>query len=454
MASLEVLLGVAAAVVLLGVLAVRVSVRLGLPSLLLYLGIGILLGESVLGIRFSDAGITEAAGLGALVLILAEGGITTRWSTVRPALRVGIALSTVSVVVSIAVVGTALHAALGLDWRTAFLWGAVLSSTDAAAVFSVLRGVGVSRRLRGALELESGMNDAPVVLAVVLLASDEPITWLTPVLVVYELLAGAVVGYALGRAGAWALRRAALPSTGLYPLAALAVCVLAYSGGQLAHASGLLATYVAALVLGNSNLPHRADVLSFVEGTGWLAQIGLFVLLGLYASPPRLIEAVVPALIAGVVLVVAARPLSVIAAAAPFRVPWREQAFLSWSGLRGAVPIVLALVALQEGAPNGAATRRRRVRAGRGAHPAAGHDAAVRGPPAGGGGGRGARGRGRRRPAGRAWCGPAAGPGARRVAAARGLPARAAAAARRDGEPGRARGGGVHPDGRHPAARG
>jgi potassium/hydrogen antiporter len=351
MASLEVLLGVAAAVVLLGVLAVRVSVRLGLPSLLLYLGIGILLGESVLGIRFSDAGLTEAAGLGALVLILADG-ITTRWATVRPSLWVGIALSTVAVVVSIAVVGTAVHVALGLDWRTAFLWGAVLSSTDAAAVFSVLRGVGVSRRLRGVLELESGMNDAPVVLAVVLLASDDPITWLTPILVIYELLAGAVIGYVLGRAGAWGLRRAALPSTGLYPLAALAVCLLAYSGGMLAHASGLLATYIAALVLGNSNLPHRGDVLSFVEGTGWLAQIGLFVILGLYASPSRLVDAVVPALIAGVVLVVAARPLSVVAAAAPFKVPWREQAFLSWSGLRGAVPIVLALVALQEGAPN------------------------------------------------------------------------------------------------------
>jgi cell volume regulation protein A len=200
------------------------------------------------------------------------------------------------------------------------------------------------------LELESGMNDAPVVLAVVLLASDEPITWVTPLLVVYELGVGAALGLLLGRAGARALRRAALPSTGLYPLAALSVCVLAYSAGQFAHASGLLATYVAALVLGNSQLPHRGDVLSFAEGTGWLAQIGLFVLLGLYASPPRLVEAVVPALVAGIVLVVAARPLSVIAAAAPFRVPWREQAFLSWSGLRGAVPIVLALVALQEGA--------------------------------------------------------------------------------------------------------
>jgi hypothetical protein len=157
-------------VVLLGVIAVRASVRLGLPSLLLYLGIGILLGESVLGLQFSDAPLTESLGLAALVLILAEGGLTTRWDAVRPSLGVGITLSTVAVAVSIGVVGVALHFLLDLDWRVAFLWGAVLSSTDAAAVFSVLRGVGVSRRLVGALELESGMNDAPVVLAVVLLA--------------------------------------------------------------------------------------------------------------------------------------------------------------------------------------------------------------------------------------------------------------------------------------------
>ncbi len=349
--SLEILLGIVAAVVLIGVVAVRVSVRIGLPSLLLYLGIGVLLGESVLGIQFSNAQLTESLGLAALVLILVEGGITTRWDAVRPALGVGIALSTVAVVVSIGVVGVALHFALDLQWRTAFLWGAVLSSTDAAAVFSVLRGVGVSKRLAGALELESGMNDAPVVIAVILLASDAAITWTTPLLVVYELLAGALIGGLLGLGGAWALRRAALPSTGLYPLAAIAVCVLAYSGGQLAHASGLLATYVAALVLGNADLPHRGGVRSFAEGTGWLAQIGLFVLLGLYASPYRLLEAVVPALIAGGVLLLVARPLSVVVAATPFRIPWREQAFLSWSGLRGAVPIVLALIALIEGAP-------------------------------------------------------------------------------------------------------
>jgi cell volume regulation protein A len=352
MASLEVLLGIAAAIVLVGVLAVRVSVRLGLPSLLLYLGIGLLLGEAVLGVQFSDAVLTESIGMAALVLILVEGGLTTRWTAVRPALGVGISLSTVAVIVSIGVVGVALHVLLGLEWRTAFLWGAVLSSTDAAAVFSVLRGVGVPPRVSGTLELESGMNDAPVVLAVLLLASGDPFTWVTPLLVIYELAAGGIVGALLGLGGAWALRRSALPSTGLYPLAAIAVCVLAYSGSQFMHASGFLATYVAALVLGNSDLPHRGDVRSFAEGTGWLAQIGLFVLLGLYASPTRLLDAALPALIAGVVLLFAARPLSVLAAVAPFRVPWREQVFLSWAGLRGAVPIVLALIALTEGAPD------------------------------------------------------------------------------------------------------
>jgi cell volume regulation protein A len=351
MPSLEVLLAVVAGVVLLGVLAVRVSSRLGLPSLLIYLGMGMVLGEAVLGVQFSDAALTESLGLAALVLILVEGGLTTSWSAVRPALGVGLALATAAVAVSIGVAGVALHFVLGLDWQMAFLWGAVLSSTDAAAVFSVLRGVGVGRRLAGVLELESGLNDAPVVLAVVLLSSGQALTWQTPLLVVYELVAGAALGLLFGIGGAAALRRAALPASGLYPLAAMAVCVLVYAAGQFAHASGLLATYVAALVLGNSALPHRGAVRSFAEGTGLLAQIGLFVLLGLYASPARLPAAVLPALVAGVVLLVLARPLSVLVAALPFRVPWREQAFLSWAGLRGAVPIVLALIALVEGAP-------------------------------------------------------------------------------------------------------
>jgi cell volume regulation protein A len=352
MDQLPVLLGVGGVVLLASVLAVRVSIRLGLPSLLLYLGIGVVLGEAGFGIRFDNPELTQSLGLAALVMILAEGGLTTRWSAVKPALGLGIVLSTVAVVVSIAVTGAALHFLLGLDWRFALLWGAVLASTDAAAVFSVLRTAGIGKRLVGALELESGINDAPAYIAVVVLAEGTTVDWTLPLLVVYELGAGLAIGLAFGWLGGIALRRAALPATGLYPLATIAVCVVAYSSGQLAHASGLLATYVAALVLGNARLPHRSDTLSFAEGLGWLAQIGLFVLLGLFASPSRLLETLVPGLVAGAVVLLLARPISVVLSVLPFRLPWREQAFLSWAGLRGAVPIVLAMIPLSRGLPD------------------------------------------------------------------------------------------------------
>ncbi|MEU6646137.1 potassium/proton antiporter [Saccharomonospora sp. NPDC046836] len=351
MGGLPVILGSGAIVLLASVLAVRFSIRLGLPSLLLYLGIGVLVGQAGLGLQFEDPTITQSLGLAALVMILAEGGLSTRWSIVRPALGPGIALSIVAVAVTIVVTGAALHWLLGLDLRLALLWGAVLSSTDAAAVFSVLRSSGIGRRLSGILELESGFNDAPAFIAVVLLATGATVNWGLPLLVVYELVAGALIGFGLGWLGAQGLRRVALPATGLYPLAAVAVCVGAYAAGQLAHASGLLATYIAGVVLGNSRLPHRADTLSFAEGIGWIAQIGLFVMLGVFASPDRLPHALVPGLLAGVVVLLVARPISVVLSTVPFRLPWREQIFLSWAGLRGAVPIVLATIPLAEGLP-------------------------------------------------------------------------------------------------------
>ncbi|MCT2585245.1 potassium/proton antiporter [Actinophytocola gossypii] len=349
--ELTTVLGVVAAVLLVAVLAVRVSVRLGFPSLLLFLAIGVLLGEAGIGIEFENAALTESLGLAALVLILTEGGLSTRWSQVKTSLWPGILLSTLAVWLSIAVTGAALHWLLGLDWRIALLWGAVLASTDAAAVFSVLRNVAVSRRLVGALELESGMNDAAAYMAVVLLASDIAFTWSVPLVMVYQLVVGGVTGIVLGRLAAAALRRAALPATGLYPLATVAVSMLAYSCGSMLGASGLLAAYVSALVLGNSKLPHRTDTLSFAEGLGILSQIGLFVLLGLFMSPDRLLYAVVPGLVAGAVITLLARPISVAVAVAPFRMPWREQVFLSWAGLRGAVPIVLATIPLTGGMP-------------------------------------------------------------------------------------------------------
>ncbi len=338
-----------ALVLLVAIVAVRISSRTGMPSLLLYLGLGVLLGEGGLGIAFEDYELTTVLGYAALVVILAEGGLTTRWSTIRRSVVPAGVLATVGTAVSVLVVGIAAHFLLGSSWTLALLLGAVVSSTDAAAVFSVLRRVPLPRRLAGMLEAESGFNDAPAVIVVVALSGvatgEESHGPLLLVLAAgVELAAGAVVGLALGWLGAQLLRRVALPSSGLYPIAAMALCSLAYGAGTAAHASGFLAVYVCGLVLGNSDLPHRQTVRGFAEGLGWLAQIGLFVLLGLLVSPGQLLGALVPALVIGSVLLLVARPLSVLASVSWLGYRWRDQAFLSWAGLRGAVPIVLATI--------------------------------------------------------------------------------------------------------------
>jgi potassium/hydrogen antiporter len=359
--GIDVALLLGAAVLLVAVAAVRLSTRIGLPSLLAYLLLGVLLGEAGLGIRFDNVELTRTLGFCALIMIIAEGGLTARWSTLRPVLPLAALLSTVGVLVSIAVVGAMLHLALGLDWRLALLYGAVLSSTDAAAVFATLRRLRLRPRLVTTLEAESGINDAPVVLLVLLLSAN-PVggrPWWQEVLIVgYELAAGACIGLVVGQAGCWLLRRAALPSAGLYPIAAVGLTVLAYAAGAVAHASGFLAVYVAGVVLGNARLPHRRAILGFADGLAWLAQIGLFVLLGLLVSPRRLPDALLIAVVAGLALLFVARPLSVAASAIWFRsgrlgsrTGRREQAFLSWAGLRGAVPVVLATIPLSHHLP-------------------------------------------------------------------------------------------------------
>jgi cell volume regulation protein A len=253
-------------------------------------------------------------------------------------------LASVGVGVSAAVTSLAAHVLLGTSWQLSWLIGATVSSTDAAAVFAILRVVPLPRRLAGLLEAESGLNDAPTVILVLAFSH-------TPFHVdglhlagslAYELATGAAVGIAVGRIGAYGLSRLALPASGLYPLAVFGLATVAFAAAGAAHASGFLAAYLAALVLANAGLPHRAATRSFAEGVGWLAQIGLFVLLGLLVTPHRLPGQIVPALVIGVILLVVARPLSVLVTLSPFRMPLRHQAFLSWAGLRGAVPIVLA----------------------------------------------------------------------------------------------------------------
>jgi potassium/hydrogen antiporter len=349
-------LAIGALVVLVAAVALRLADRLGLPSLLLYLALGLALGEGGLGVDFENAVLTQNLGVAALVVILAEGGLTTRWANARRAIGPGLALSTVGVAVSVSVTAAAAAWLLGLPWGTAVLIAAVVSSTDAAAVFATLRRLPLPRRVTAALEVESGLNDAPVILLVLavsehLVGGESAPWWLVAVEVVGELVGGAVIGVAVGFAGAALLRRFALPLAGFYPLATLALCVLAFAAASLVHTSGFVAVFLCGLVLGNSPFPHRAASVGFAEGMASLAQIGLFVLLGLLASPERLDEAVVPALVIGGALLVVARPLSVVASLAWFRVPWRQQVFISWAGLRGAVPIVLATFPLTAGVP-------------------------------------------------------------------------------------------------------
>jgi cell volume regulation protein A len=329
------------------VLAVRLSSRTGVPALLVYLAIGLALGDAGLGIRFEDYDLTGEIGLVALAVILAEGGLTTRWSQVRQALPVAVVLSTVGVFVSVAVVSSATVLLLGTSWRTALLLGAAVASTDAAAVFSVLRRLPLKARLGRLLEAESGLNDAPTVVLVTLVSSDswQSTSALTVAgLVAYELAVGLAVGLAIGWVGRLTLGRLALPSAGLYPLATVGLVLLSFGAAGVAHASGFLAVYVAGLVIGSARLPHRRAVLGFATSLALLAELGLFVLLGLLASPARLVDALPTALVVGAAALLVARPLAVLVSASPFRIPLREQAFLAWAGLRGAVPVVLAIV--------------------------------------------------------------------------------------------------------------
>ncbi|WP_406674080.1 potassium/proton antiporter [Nonomuraea sp. N2-4H] len=347
--NLSLLLG--ALIVIAAIASVRLVHRTGLPSLLVFLGFGMVLGSS--GFTFDNAQVAQQIGLWALAVILAEGGLTTNWSRVRRSVPLAMVLATVGVAVSIVVLAFAVYGPLGIDVRTALIIGAILASTDAAAVFSVLRRLPLPPRLAGALEAESGFNDAPTVIAVVLLtggtqasATVGTFLWNTAL----QLVIGAAVGLAVGPAGAYALRHVALPASGLYPIAVLALTFISYGGAALLQGSGFLAVYLAGLILGNSRLPHRGATRSFAEGAAWLAQIGLFVMLGMLADVEELPSAIVPGLIIGTALVLIARPVSVVAASLLAqvlhvdRVSWREQAFLSWAGLRGAVPIVLATI--------------------------------------------------------------------------------------------------------------
>ena len=337
---------VAGALLLLAILVASARDWLKVPGALLFLGLGMLVADDGLGlVRFDQTDLARDLGIAALVVILFEGGLATRPADLRRGGWPGFALANVGVLVTTAVTGSAMVLLLDLDWPTALLLGAIVSSTDAAAVFDLLRRAPLPRRLGAALEVESGANDPfAVILTVGLLATIEgDPTWADWLVYGARQLAGGVtVGLAVGFGGAWLLRTVRLPAQGLYPVAAFAIAYLAYGVGARLGASGLFAAYLAGIVIGSTVPRHRRMIRNFATSIASTAEIGLFLLLGLLVFPSEL-PAVAPAALAvTVVLLLVARPLAVAVSLTPFGFSWREQAVVSWAGLRGAVPIVLA----------------------------------------------------------------------------------------------------------------
>ncbi len=348
--SLAPALLIGALIVLAAILGVRFAGRLGVSGLFLYLLLGMILGNTVPALDLTDADLATVLGYSALVLILAQGGLTTRIDQLRPVLWPAITLASLGVAVSVTVVAVPLIWLLDLPAQVAILLGAVLAATDAAAVFSVMRKIHISAKVGTLLEAEAGFNDAPVVVLVSVVAGSafgSAPWWEIPLLVAFEIVGGALIGVVVGYAARWLLPRLALPAVGLYPIAALAMIVVAYGAATVLHTSGFMAVYLAAVLIGSAaRLPHRRSIVGFADGLAWVAEIGLFVMLGALSEVARLPSAIPTALVVVVLLVVVGRPLAAIVSLAPFRWPLRAIAFVSVAGLRGAVPIVFAAIPL------------------------------------------------------------------------------------------------------------
>ena len=340
------------------VLFSRATERIHVPVALLFLAIGMLAGsEGIGGIPFDDYAFAFRIGTVGLVLILFDGGLNTPLDAVRRVARPAGVLATLGVIGTAGAMALGAHA-LGLSWAQALLLGAIVSSTDAAAVFAVLRGSGMhlKRRVGATLEVESGVNDPMAVILTIVLTSNlsrpgaiEP--WRLPIDVGIQLAIGALLGFGVGYGGRQLLTRLRLPAGGLYPALTLTLSFLAFGLPTLLYGSGFLAVYVAAIVLGNGELPYRAGLLRVHDALAWLSQIGMFLMLGLLAYPSRLVEVWWIGLTLALFLAFFARPVVVALCLAPFRYTVRDVAYVGWVGLRGAVPIILAIFPVLAGAP-------------------------------------------------------------------------------------------------------
>ncbi|HNS50852.1 MAG TPA: potassium/proton antiporter [Anaerolineae bacterium] len=348
----------AAVLLLVSVLASKISDRFGVPALLLFIIVGMLAGsEGSGGIYFDDPTIAQSIGIVALILILFSGGLDTEWSSVRTVTKEAALLATLGVLVTAVITGLVAHAVLGLALKEGLLLGAIVSSTDAAAVFSVLRSKGISLkgRLKPLLELESGSNDPMAVLLTVGLIQLIGQPSLSPGYLIgfflRQMLVGAVVGYGTGKVALFLVNRLRLGFEGLYPVLTLSLALLGFGLTDRIGGSGFLAVYLAGIVLGNSDFIHKKSLLRFHDGMAWIMQIVMFLALGLLVFPSRIVPVAGAGLAIAACLMLVARPIAVFATLLLSRLSWREKAFISWVGLRGAVPVILATYPLLAGIP-------------------------------------------------------------------------------------------------------
>jgi cell volume regulation protein A len=342
------------------VLFSRATERFTVPVALVFLVIGMLAGsEGLGGIPFEDYALAYRLGTVALVLILFDGGLNTPLRSVRLVAGPAAVLATAGVVGTAALLALGAHA-LGFDWPTAMLLGAVVSSTDAAAVFAVLRGSGIqlARRVGATLEIESGANDPmAVILTTVLTRSllepGEGLGWSVLLTVLVQIVVGAVLGLAIGYGGRLLLARVRLAASGMYAVLLVGLACLAFAAPTLLYGSGFLSVYVAAIVLGNGQMPYKAGLMRVHDALAWLSQITMFLVMGLLVFPSRLVQVAPVGLLIAAFLTLVARPVVVWLCLLPFRYAAREVAYVCWVGLRGAVPIILGSFPVLAGAPGG-----------------------------------------------------------------------------------------------------
>ncbi len=354
--TIENIILVGSLLLFISIIAGKTSYRFGVPTLVLFLVVGILAGsEGIGGIYFNDPKIAQFIGIVSLNFILFSGGLETSWASIKPILWQGVALSTLGVLLTAVSIGTFIWAITDFTIYEGLLLGAIVSSTDAAAVFSILRSksLALKTRLRPTLELESGSNDPMAyVLTIAFLGlvvnPSLPVYSVIP-LFIKQMLLGGVAGILLGYVSKFLINKIKLDFEGLYPVLVISLMFFTFSATDSIGGNGFLAVYLCAVFLGNQDLIHKKAIIKMFDGLAWLMQIVLFLTLGLLVSPSHILPVLGLGIVTSLFLIIVARPLSVLISLLPFKMRFRRRAYISWVGLRGAVPIVFATYPLIAG---------------------------------------------------------------------------------------------------------